>query len=65
MNKNGVSTTTATEQEQFETFTAKGKTFVQYDYRSADGKLFSIVKPSLELCRQARDKAAIEYGEEV
>lgn len=29
---------------------------VQYDYRHTDGELFSCVKPTLELCRKARDK---------
>lgn len=47
--------------EHYETFTAMGRgqrgtVFFQYDYRVEDGTLFSCVKPSLELCREARDK---------
>lgn len=47
--------------EHYETFTAMGRgqrgtVFFQYDYRAEDGTLFSCVKPSLELCREARDK---------
>jgi hypothetical protein len=45
--------------EQFET----GSRFrpmvrVQYDYRDADGELFSTVKRTLEDCRAARDEWA-------
>jgi len=29
---------------------------VQYDYRHTDGKLFSIVRATLESCRELRDK---------
>jgi hypothetical protein len=28
----------------------------QYDYRHTNGKLFSIVRPTLEKCRQLRDE---------
>ena len=43
--------------ENYETFTAmRGTVYFQYDYRAEDGTLFSCVKPSLELCREARDK---------
>lgn len=47
--------------EHYETFTAMGRgqrgtVFFQYDYRAEDGTLFSCVKPSSELCREARDK---------
>jgi hypothetical protein len=59
MTENGLSTTTAKGQEQFETFTSKAsrkrKKYVQYDYRDTDGVLFSCVKPTLEACRAARD----------
>lgn len=34
----------------------RGTVYFQYDYRAEDGTLFSCVKPSLELCREARDK---------
>ncbi|MDR1983285.1 MAG: DUF3873 domain-containing protein [Prevotellaceae bacterium] len=30
--------------------------FYQYDYRDTDGKLFSTVAPTLEKCREKRDK---------
>ena len=43
-------------QEQHETFKSSiaRKTAVQYDYRHTDGELFSCVKPTLEVCRQAK-----------
>jgi len=45
--------------EQHESFMfasiRKRKFFVQYDYRHTDGTLFSCVKPTLELCKVARD----------
>lgn len=60
LTENGVSTTTATGQERYETFTRKigrkVKRYIQYDYRHTDGKLFSCVKPTLEVCRTARDE---------
>lgn len=59
MTKNGVSTTAAPGQEQFENFTRKVgrqvKRYVQYDYRHTDGELFSCVRPTLDACRAARD----------
>ena len=55
MTKNGVSTTAALGQEQFENFTRKVgrqvKRYVQYDYRHTDGELFSCVRPTLDACR--------------
>ena len=42
-------------QEQYEQFTMGRKKYVQYDYRTPNGTLFSCVKPSLEACRTARD----------
>ena len=42
-------------QEQFETFMRDGKEFVQYDFRTAGGQLFSCVSGSLEIARQQRD----------
>jgi hypothetical protein len=32
------------------------KVFYQYDYRHTDNELFSIVAPTLEQCREKRDK---------
>lgn len=59
MTKNGVSTTAALGQEQFENFTREVgrqvKRYVQYDYRHTDGELFSCVRPTLDACRAARD----------
>ena len=44
-------------QEQHEAFKSSitRKKAVQYDYRHTDGELFSCVKPTLEVCRAARD----------
>lgn len=55
MTENGISTTTVQGQEQYETFTAAGKKRVQYDYRHTDGKLFSCVGKTLDICRAKRD----------
>lgn len=59
MTVNGVTTTNASGQEQYEAFnTRNGRKNVkrfQYDYRHTDGELFSTVKATLEACRQARD----------
>jgi len=60
MTQNGISTTTTPGQEQYEEFSRRGrdgkrKAFVQYDYRSPDGVLFSCIKPTLEACRTKRD----------
>ena len=42
---------------QWEEFKAVNKkTYVQYDYRDMDGELYSVVKPTLEECRIARDE---------
>lgn len=54
MTQNGISTT-ATGEEQYETFTANGKKRYQYDYRHPNGKLFSCVARTLEDCRAKRD----------
>jgi hypothetical protein len=59
LTKNGVSTTTAKGQEQYEYFSSpvlKGKRFCQYDYRHTNGQLFSCVKPTLEQCRISRNR---------
>ena len=60
MTANGVTTTKANGQEQYETFNrkvcGKTKTCFQYDYRHTNGKLFSCVKTTLEACRTARDE---------
>lgn len=58
MTQNGVSTTTAFGQEQYESWynPILKRDLIQYDYRHTDGELFSIVKPTLEACREARDK---------
>lgn len=56
---NGCSTCEAG-REQYENYTQKiGRKvyrLVQYDYRHADGELFSCVAPSLEEARRRRDK---------
>lgn len=60
MTMNGLTTTKAPGQEQYEAFSHKvgGKTkkYIQYDYRHTDGELFSCIKITLEACRTARDK---------
>lgn len=45
-------------QEQSEEFyaSANKKTYVQYDYRAENGKLFSCIKSTLEKCQAARDE---------
>lgn len=53
--KNGCSTCQPGK-EQHETFTHRGKKYVQYDYMYADGQLFSCVKPTLKECREKRDE---------
>lgn len=55
MTENGISTTNGLGEEQYEEFTAMGKTRVQYDYRHANGKLFSCVAKTLQVCREKRD----------
>ena len=59
MTENGVTTTNAPGQEQYETFTShlgrKPQRMVQYDYRHTDGRLFSCVRRTLGDCRAARD----------
>lgn len=52
--KDGCSTCPVGE-EQYESFTHRGKKYVQYDYRTESGELFACVKPTLEECRQKRD----------
>ena len=42
--------------ENYEAFTHRGKRLYQYDYRHTDGELFSCVNPTLEACREQRDK---------
>jgi len=56
MTVNGVSVCAKGEEryEQFEDL--KGKLFLQYDYRTRDGELFSTVALTLEQCRIKRDK---------
>lgn len=45
-----------TGEESCESFTRKGKKYLQYDYRTLSGKLFACAAPSLEECRKKRDK---------
>ena len=46
--------------EQWEVYSRKGKTFIQYDYRDNNGKLFSCVRPSLEACRTYKNSVIKE-----
>jgi len=41
--------------ESFETFTNRGTTYLQYDYRTTNGKLYSTVATSLQKCREKRN----------
>ena len=56
MTENGISTTGAPGQEQWEKFTSGRKQYIHYDYRHTDGELFSCVKQSLLACRAERDR---------
>lgn len=42
--------------EKYEPFNARGKLYVQYDYRTQQGKTFTCVAPSLEAARLKRDR---------
>ena len=54
--RNGCSTC-PTGEERYEEFTSrKGMKFIQYEYRHANGELFSCVGKTLEQCRDARNK---------
>ena len=61
MTENGVSTTTTPGQEQFEYFSVPmrpgrpAQKRCQYDYRHADGELFSCVAMNLEDARNRKD----------
>lgn len=46
--------------EQYEKFTRRGKSYIQYDYRDLDGELFSCVKPTLAEARAAVTKMISE-----
>ncbi len=60
MTINGVSTCQTAGTEKHERFQLgmgrRRRTFVQYDYRSEDGELFSCVRPTLDECRAECDK---------
>lgn len=59
MTINGVSTCQTAGTEKYEKFSfprKPRKTYVQYDYRDTDGELFSIIRPTLEECRNKRDE---------
>jgi hypothetical protein len=43
--------------ESYETLrTPKGERHIMYSYRHPDGRLFSVTLPTLEKCREHRDK---------
>lgn len=59
LNKNGVSITqTPGEEKYIECCLGAFRTqiYIQYDYRHTNGKLFSIVAKTLEICRKRRDE---------
>lgn len=43
-------------EEHFEEYENDGVLFIQYDYRTPSGELFSCIGRSLEGCRARRDK---------
>lgn len=43
-------------QESFEKYRSRGRTFIQYDFRTPARKLFSCVESTLELCREKRER---------
>jgi len=52
--------------ERWDSFTTtRGNVRVQYDYRTAEGILFSTVAESLEECRARRDSWAVELHSEL
>lgn len=58
INQNGISVCQAGK-ENYTTFVAgafRGKEYIQYDYRTPEGILFSTVAPTLEECREQRDE---------
>jgi hypothetical protein len=56
--RNGCSTCPvgAEQYEEFEWSWRPREKRVQYDYRDTDGKLFTCVSPTLEICRARRDE---------
>lgn len=59
LNKNGVSITqTPGEEKYIECCLGafRGQIYIQYDYHHTNGKLFSTVAKTLEICRQRRDE---------
>jgi hypothetical protein len=43
-------------QENYEYFRSMGRKYVQYDYRTYGGKLFSCIANDLKTAREKRDK---------
>lgn len=59
LNNNGISTCQTAKTENYVKFHPchrPRKNYIQYDYRDADGTLFSCVRPTLQECRQLRDE---------
>ena len=56
-------------EEQYEEFTHKGKTYVQYDFRDLYGNLFSTIASSVEKCLEKRNawtiKKHLEFEREI
>jgi hypothetical protein len=61
--KQGCSTC-ARGQEQYEEYysAVSRRNMVQYDYRDIGGELFGCVAPTLEKCREKRDKWIEDHG---
>ena len=64
INQNGCSVCKSGE-ENYTTFSPAHRpnsVFYQYDYRHTNGELFTTVAPTLEQCRNRRDKWLIQKG---
>lgn len=57
------SSTTTPGKEQIEEFIIRGERFIQYDYRTRDGHLFSCVSTSVEEARSKRDEWIVDVFE--
>lgn len=56
MTENGVSTTKKLGTENYEQFKIRKQSFVQYDYRHTDGRLFSCVCETVHHCRIKKNR---------
>jgi hypothetical protein len=52
-------------EEDYQMFSARGKVFVQYDYKTVEGKPFFCVCATLEKCRIKRDEWLVSLKEKM